>query len=300
MRNLQACLIGLVAALLWPAAAVPAEPVDPELVLAVDVSGSVDFVEARLQRDGYVAAFADPAILNAVRSGALGRVAVTYFEWSGFGQTIQTVDWTLIESPGDALAFAAELDEAPLVRGRFTSISGAIGLGSKLFEGNGFEGVRRVIDISGDGPNNTGPRVAYVRDDAVGQDITINGLPIINDRPQPFGVPQIADLDLYFEICVIGGPGAFIVVAEDFNDFAAAIRRKLILEIAGIDSGGVEAPPVRLARAPNVAGAYAGLIPVAGFEPPGCTIGEQLLEKYRLNGERRLDRYQQLPGFAAP
>lgn len=279
MRKGVAGLIGLAAALAWPAAAVPAEPVDLELVLAVDVSGSVDAVEARMQRDGYVAAFADPAVIGAVRSGALGRIAVMYFEWSGFGQTVKPVDWTLIAGEEDALAFAARLNEAPIVRGRFTSISGAIGIGSVLFRDNGFEGTRRVIDISGDGPNNTGPRVNLVRDEIIGRAITINGLPIVNDRPQPFGVPQIDDLDIYFETCVIGGPGAFIVVAEDFQDFGAAIRRKLILEIAGIEPDPGEAPAVRLA-APRAG--IARVIPVTRFEPPDCLIGEQLLESYRL------------------
>ena len=150
---------------------------------------------------------------------------------------------------------------------------------SMLFQDNGFAGTRRVIDISGDGPNNIGPRVNYVRDDIVGREITINGLPIVNDRPQPYGLPQIADLDLYYEICVIGGPGAFIVVAEDFQDFGAAIRRKLILEIANIQPEPGEAPAVRRARSPRVPAAGAGLIPVTRFQSPDCTIGEKMLQQ---------------------
>ncbi len=268
------------------------QTVDLELVLAVDVSGSVDEFEARLQRDGYVTAFVDPVVVNAVRSGPLGRIAVAYFEWAGFGHAIKTVDWVILSSAEDAQAFAARLDAAPLARGRFTSISGAIGYALTLFPNNGFEGSRRVIDISGDGPNNSGPVVNFVCDEALANDITINGLPIINQRPQPFGLPQMPDLDLYFENCVIGGPGAFIVVADTFQDFGSAIRRKLILEIAGL-----AAPPRLEPQRPNrvmagprgpVPRAVFGtrpdrVRPVADLLPPDCLIGERMLQQFRFD-----------------
>ncbi len=228
-------LIGAIIVVVWPIGFARAQDkfaVDLELILAIDVSGSVDAFEARLQRDGYVAAFLDPVIINAIPTGPLGRIAVTYFEWSGFGQTVRTTGWILLSSVEDAQAFATRLDQAPLVRGRFTSISGAIGYSLALFPESPYRGPRRVIDVSGDGPNNTGPHVDFARDEALKNGITINGLPIINDRLQPFGLPQMPDLDLYYENCVIGGAGAFIVVAESFVDFGSAIRRKLILEIA--------------------------------------------------------------------
>ena len=280
MRALFTFLVVLPFALAAPRA-LSAEPVDLELVLAVDVSGSVDGFEARLQRNGYVAAFADPLVLNAIQSGPLGRIAVTYFEWAGFGHTVATVPWTLIASDKDAQAFAEVLNERPIVRGRFTSISGAIGFATALLDQSGFEGARRVIDISGDGPNNIGPLVTTARDRAARQAITINGLPIVNDRPQPFGLPQIPDLDLYFESCVIGGPGAFIVVAESFEDFGSAIRRKLILEIAGLTPREMERRRAgRLAPRYLLATHEAPQAPQ--FREPDCLIGERRLRQFQI------------------
>ncbi len=249
--------------------AVPAQAqrVDLELVLAVDVSGSIDFEEARLQRQGYMAAFLDPVVLSAIRSGPLGRIAVTYVEWSGAFSRATTVDWMMIDGQDSAEAFVAALEAAPLHRGRFTSISGAIEYALPLFDANGFDGARRAIDISGDGPNNNGRYVPDARDIAAMAGVTVNGLPIINDRPNPFGIPQMKDLDIYFENCVIPGPGAFVVVAEGFDDFGSAIRRKLILEIAG-------RIPDRIHR-------------VQGWQPPPCDIGEQMLRQYR--GRRNFD-----------
>ena len=218
-------------------------PVDLELILAVDVSGSVDAEEARLQRQGYVAAISDPEIIRAIISGMLGRIAVTYFEWAGDAWQVPVLPWTLIDSPQTAQAFAAKLAVAPLGSGPWTSISDAIRTATPMFDVNEFEGTRRIIDISGDGPNNTGGLVEPERDLAVANRITINGLPIINDRVN-ISRPPMPNLDLYYRNCVIGGPGAFIVAAHGFKAFAQAIRRKLILEIAGRVPTGT---PVRIA-----------------------------------------------------
>ena len=287
MRALFVLLFVLPFAFAAPSAT-SAEPVDLELVLAVDVSGSVDRFEARLQRDGYVTAFADPVVIRAIQSGPLGRIAVTYFEWAGFGHTIATVPWTLIASEKDAQAFAGALNERPIVRGRFTSISGAIGFATALLDRSGFEGTRRVIDISGDGPNNIGPLVTLARDRAAGEAITVNGLPIVNDRPQPFGLPQIPDLDLYFEACVIGGPGAFIVVAESFEDFGSAIRRKLILEIAGRTPGELQRMQARR-LAPRYLLATHNAPQAPRFREPDCLIGERMLRQFQF---RQFDDFQ--------
>jgi hypothetical protein len=263
VRSLIAVVLAALAA--SPGTARPADMmVDLELVLAVDISGSIDPDEATLQRQGYVAALNDPRVINAIRSGPHGRIAVAYVEWAGAGNTWTLVDWTLIAGRDDALAFAGDLGIAPATSATRTSISGAIAYAIPLFEGNGYTGRRRVIDVSGDGPNNDGPPVTSARDRAVARGITINGLPIINNRPNRFGFPGLADLDLYYENCVIGGPGSFQVVARGFPAFPAAILRKLIREIAG-------APPARVRRA-------------QGFRPPPCDIGErQLREYFRLN-----------------
>ena len=297
MRRILTIIL-LIPLALAAARAMAAEQVDLELVLAIDVSGSVDGFEARLQRDGYVAAFSDPVVLRAIRSGPHKRIAVTYFEWAGFGHTIPTIPWTVIGSEEDAIAFTQALRDRPIVRGRYTSISGAIGFGIALFGQSDRDATRRVIDVSGDGPNNIGPIVTSARDRAARQQITINGLPIINDRLQPYGLPQIPNLDLYFENCVIGGPGAFIVVADSFQDFGSAIRRKLILEIAGITPrdgahGTAQARSAGKFRFPGLAAPYVPAVhqtPGAPrFEVPDCRIGERMLEQFRF---RRFDDFQ--------
>jgi hypothetical protein len=212
----------------WSSVSAAADiPVDLELVLAVDVSGSVDEEEAALQREGYVAALTDERVIAAIASGPLGRIALTYVEWAGEDYQRPVVGWTLIDG---ALAIA------PIVTARWTSISTALDDAAARFNDNGFEGVRRVIDISGDGINNRGRSVVAARDAAVAAGITVNGLPILNDRPNPWGGPPPIDLDSYYEHFVIGGPGAFIIVARDYGDFAAAILSKLIREIAGLES----------------------------------------------------------------
>lgn len=240
----------------WPT---KAEPVDLELVLAVDISGSVDPDEARLQRDGYLSALTDPEVVRTIRQGMLGKIAVTYVEWAGTGTAYTVAEWTLVKDEESARNFTDTIAKAPLQTARWTSISNAIEYALPRFENNGFEGTRRAIDISGDGPNNQGGLVTQRRDMAAAAGVTINGLPIVNDRASPFGWPALPNLDLYYANCVIGGPGAFYVVANNFNDFARAIRKKLILEIAA------EPQAARLFHA-------------AARTPPPCDVGERRVQ----------------------
>ena len=226
-------------------AAADGVPVDLELVLAVDVSGSVDPDEADLQRRGYVQAFLNPKVINAIRSGPYGRIAVTYVEWAGDHYQQTVIGWTLLDGRDSIAAFADRLAEGGIGRERWTSISAGLAYASALFENSGYEGTRRVIDVSGDGPNNSGPPVQFIRDAVVEKGITINGLPIINDRPNPWGGEPPRDLDAYYRNNVIGGPGSFIVVADGFVAFAQAILTKLLLEIAGT------APPTEHAACPR-------------------------------------------------
>jgi len=271
-------LLGALAAV-FPAAAQTTPPtrpvpVDLALVLAVDVSGSVDEEEAVLQRRGYVDAIADPRIVKAITSGILGRIAVTYFEWAGDGWQMPVTGWTVIDSAASAGAFAAKLSDAPIGRGPWTSIADAIDFAAALHEQNPYEPTRRVIDLSGDGPNNTGGTLPQARDDAVARRITINGLAIMNGRSN-FGRIPMPNLDLYYRHCVIGGPGAFVIVANGFQDFARAIRRKLILEIAGetpADGGTIEAIG-RAQLAPP--GAPPGGKTEQGRWVPPCNEGER-------------------------
>ena len=241
-------------------------PVDLELLLGVDVSGSIDEEEARLQREGYIAAFRHPMIMDAIRSGFLGRIAVSYYEWAGFGHMKIIAGWTLIDDRESALAFADKLTEIPPETARRTAISEAIEFAIGYFDDNEIAGKRRVVDISGDGPNNWGPLVTGARDQAVAAGITINGLPIVNDRPSPFGWPTFSDLDLYYRDCVIGGQGAFMVVANDFHDFAAAVLKKLVLEIAGLQPGVPES---------SAAARHSLARPVEFRMPPPCDVGER-------------------------
>jgi len=210
--------------------------VDVQLVMAVDVSRSVDEEEARLQREGYRAAMLDPRVLAAVSGGMLGAIAVAYVEWAGAGYQQLVIPWTRIAGPADAAAWSARLARSPRQSMSWTSISGALSFSRQVLADCPFEGTRRVVDVSGDGPNNNGPPVEGERDRLVAEGVTINGLPIVNDRPN-FGVQPGRDLEPYYRDSVIGGPGAFLVVAEDFEAFGAAIRRKLILEIAGMPGG---------------------------------------------------------------
>lgn len=229
------------------AAAQPVQ-VDLELVLAVDISGSVDEDEATLQRQGYLAAMSSPEVVAAVQAGPLGRIAMVYMEWSGDDHQETLIDWAMVQDAESARAFVEGLTEAPFRTGRWTSISAAIDYSVALFDGNGYRSSRQVIDISGDGYNNRGRQVTAARDEAVAAGITINGLPILNQRPSPGGGwPAATNLHEYYEKNVIGGPGAFTVAAEGFDDFARAILAKLVLEIAGLPPERDPAPARHLA-----------------------------------------------------
>ncbi len=246
MLTTLALLIGLTAA-----AAVSGEEVDVELVLAVDVSRSMDIEEAEVQRAGYVNALRHPDFLDAVRGGLNGRIAITYFEWAGTISDSAHIPWQIISGPREAAAFAALVEARPIAMRRGTSISGAIAHGASLFDENGYSGLRRIIDISGDGPNNFGAPVTPARDMATALGIVINGLAIMIRPSAAFG-----SLDDYYSNCVIGGPGAFVLPVHDPEDFAVAIRRKLILEVSGAE------PPARVIR--TAGPAY------------DCMIGEKL------------------------
>ena len=212
------------------------EPVDVLLVLAVDVSRSVDEDEARLQREGYRNAVSDPLVVEAIRGGMIGAVGIAYVEWAGAEYQRLVLPWTRISTPADAFAWATRLDEAPRASLSWTSISGALDFSRTVLAEAPFEATRRVIDVSGDGVNNSGGPVEAARDRLLAEGVTINGLPIMNDRPT-FGRLPPVPLDEYFRESVVGGPGAFVIPAEDFHAFGQAVKRKLIREIAGTDVG---------------------------------------------------------------
>ncbi len=234
--------------------------VDVELVIAVDVSYSMDPDEQALQREGYIVGLTSPEFLNALQQGAHGKVAVTYFEWAGATDQRTVVPWRLIDGPATAKAFTDAIAAAPYRRAYRTSISGALHFAQPLFETSGFRGLRRVIDVSGDGVNNQGDLVAIVRDTVLERGITINGLPILLKRPSP-ATMDIEDLDIYYEDCVIGGPGAFVIPIRERDQFREATRTKLVQEIASREV------------APRV-------IPAADRKPRiSCTIGEQMWQQ---------------------
>jgi hypothetical protein len=230
--------------------------VDVELVLAVDVSYSMDMDELALQREGYAQAIVSKEFLQALKNGPHGRIAVTYFEWAASTDQKIIIPWRVIDGPETADAVANEISKAPIRRASRTSISGAINFAMPLFDDNPHRGLRRVIDISGDGPNNNGAPVVIARDAAVEKGIVINGLPIMVKEPS-YSTMDIDNLDLYYEDCVIGGPGAFVVTIKEREKFKEAIRTKLLLEVAG-------RTPERL------------VIPAAGKDRINCMIGEKI------------------------
>ena len=237
-----------------------AVPVDVELVIAVDVSYSMDPDEQALQREGYILAITSKEFLQALRQGAHGKIAITYFEWAGqFDQKV-IMPWRLIDGPESADAVAAEISRAPYRRASRTSISGALQFAKPLFDDSGYKGLRRVIDVSGDGTNNAGQLIVPTRDDVLASGITINGLPIMLKRPY-VGTLDIDELDVYYEDCVIGGPGAFVVPIREREKFIEATRTKLVLEIAGQQPEGRVIPAS--SQAPRVS----------------CTIGEKMWQE---------------------
>ena len=231
--------------------------VDVELVIAVDVSYSMDPEEQALQREGYIQALTSREFLTALREGANGKIAIIYFEWAGANDQKIVMPWRLIDGPEAADAVAAEIARAPYRRASRTSISGALKFAKPLFDNSGYRGLRRVIDVSGDGANNSGDLVALTRDDVLSAGITINGLPIMLNRPN-FGSVDINELDIYYEDCVTGGAGSFVIPIRDRSEFVKATRTKLVLEIAS--------------REPE-----ARIIPASADKPRiSCTIGEKM------------------------
>ncbi|WP_420434424.1 DUF1194 domain-containing protein [Hyphobacterium sp.] len=208
--------------------------VDLELVFAVDVSASIDEMEALQQRRGHVEALADPDIVSSIRAGAHGRIAVLYLEWADADFQRVVAPWTIIETEADALAFAALLSQADFVSGRRTAIGAAIGNAVSLIDSNPYHGVRRIIDLSGDGPQNAGPSLPEARDAAAASGVTVNGISMQSDRQHPFRPPVNIDVSRYFEEHVIVGPRSFVMPSQAHQDFVEALRRKLIIEIAGL------------------------------------------------------------------
>lgn len=242
------------------AAADEANRVDVELILAVDVSYSMDMDELALQREGYAGAITSKEFLQALKTGPTGKVAVTYFEWAASTDQKIVIPWRVIDGPESAGAVAEEILKAPLRRASRTSISGAINFAMPLFDANDYHGIRRVIDISGDGPNNNGEPVTSARDAALARGVTINGLPIMSKETN-YATMDIENLDIYYEDCVIGGAGSFVVPIKTKEKFKEAIRTKLVMEVAH------RVPEQRV-------------VPAAAREPRvSCTIGEKIWQE---------------------
>ena len=288
MRDAAHSSLASIIAVIWlviaPAQSLAAkEAVDLELVLAVDISLSMDIDEQRLQRDGYVAALRHPDVIRAIRSGPQGKIALTYMEWAGhFIQTV-LVPWRVIANADDANAFADLLAAQPIRRARMTSISGAIFEARKLFEKSNVDSLRRVIDVSGDGPNNSGTTTLRARDAAVKAGIVINGLALVLKRPDgPYSYFDIPNLDHYYADCVIGGPGSFVLAVTNKSEFTTAIRQKMIKEIAGLQRP--NDPSLEPSRS------KAGLVHKTQLRLPPPT---KRRAKYDcLIGEKRWDQYQ--------
>jgi hypothetical protein len=228
-------LLTVLALFAAPLSARAAEAVDLLLVLAADVSRSVDQPKFQLQRDGYAAAITDPRVMNAIMSGATRRIAVCFVEWSGAGAQKVVIDWTLLDGPDAARKFSDALVEAPRSFADRTSISGAIDFSMEMLARAPFEAPRRTIDVSGDGTHNSGRGLLAAREDALAKGVTINGLVILSERPLPWNPEHTnppGGLARYFQDNVIGGPGAFVIVAENFQSFGQALISKLVAEIA--------------------------------------------------------------------
>lgn len=236
------------------------QAVDVELVLAVDMSLSMTRAELEIQRVGYAAALTSPAVIRAIQSGLHGQVAITFVEWSGTDQQRIVVPWHLVSSAADAQMIAERITAERQLGWRRTSISGALSFAASLFEGNGFSSSKRIIDISGDGPNNAGAPVLIARNAVLAEGITINGLPLMTAMGYMSAL-EFEDLDEYYRECVVGGPGSFVMPVISWEEFPETIRRKLVLELSGYT------PPHRLR--PVMAGGY------------DCLIGEKLWQQRR-------------------
>ena len=231
----RSALVGSLATLAAATRATAQTHVDLQLVLAVDVSRSIDEVEAELQRRGYIEALTNDRVIDAILSGEHRRIAICYTEWAGAHYQVVVLDWTVIDSPSEARRFAEKLTEAPRLSQSWTAVGAALAHAGQRFDNSGFVSKRRVIDVSGDGRTNDGPPAEIVRDKLVSQGIVVNGLPVMMNRTN-FGRPPDLTLDKYYEENVIGGPGSFMIVADNFDHFGRAVRTKLVREIS--DAGG--------------------------------------------------------------
>src|SRR5436853_6551996 len=239
LRSL-AGLLALIVALNAPARA--AEQVDLLLVLASDVSRSVDTRKFQLQREGYAAALSNPRVVEAIKSGPHGRIAICFVEWSGATSQKLVIDWTVVSDAASARKIGDQMLELPRSFADRTSISAGLDFSMSLLERAPFEATRRTIDVSGDGTNNSGRDIASARDEVLAKGVTINGLVILSDTPLP-GNPEHTNppggLDEYCRRNVTGGPGSFVMVAENHNSFGQAIVKKMIAEIAWVPSANV-------------------------------------------------------------
>ena len=237
----RAAMMGSLAMLAGTKASRAQSPMDLQLVLAIDVSRSIDEVEAELQRRGYIEALTDDRVIDAILSGENKRIALCYTEWAGTHYQTVVIDWMVIDGASSAHRFADKLAESPHASQSWTAIGAALAHAGQRFEESGFASRRRVIDISGDGRTNDGPPAEQVRDKLVAQGIVINGLPVMMGR-ENFGRPSDLTLDKYYEDNVIGGPGSFMIVARNFDDFGRAVRSKLIREISSTGARNPRAP----------------------------------------------------------
>jgi hypothetical protein len=231
-------LLAVLATVMFVSPAIAAEQVDLLLVLASDVSRSVDAAKFKLQRDGYVAAISNPRVIEAIKSGPHGRIAICFIEWSGVGAQKVVIDWTMIDGTKAAQDFASQLDEAQRSFADRTSISGGIDFAMAQLEHAPFQAARRTIDVSGDGTNNSGRDVTAARDEALAQGVTINGLVILSEQPLSWNADHTnppGGLEAYYRNNVTGGPNSFVLVAENFNTFGQAILNKLVAEVAAAD-----------------------------------------------------------------
>ncbi len=248
----------------WFVPGARAEPVDVELIIAADVSLSMSQEELAIQRDGYVAALTHASVLDAIRDGVHGRIAISIFEWAGDSSQFLVVPWTVIATLEDAERVVAQMSANPPRSARRTSISGALAFAGDLFAESGYTGMRRIVDVSGDGPNNHGRPVVPARDALVARGVIINGLPLMTNMG-PAGRFDVDNLDEYYANCVIGGPGSFLIPVTDWADFPDAVRRKLVLELAGPWSPTWQ----------RYAAAEEQVVPVTDSQGYDCLVGER-------------------------